>query len=186
MNNTERITRQWYARLRADGFEDIEIPWEGRDPSRWALRSSTPTRHGQLTAERLAEEQAYRSWAETVLQDTDWRGRRIERRIWEFHVEGLTYTEIAQKLKRSGVYRRQVFEVVNRIKAGTKAPQMGRPRIEGGRSSRTAWEFRRRLTDVEAEAVHALARERGCKPHEVLSELLSVLVRQKSGTAAHW
>lgn len=170
------LQREWSRRLRASGFRDLE-------GATGAGLLATDVRSDTARAEDGAATAEYYRRALAFLHDRRRRWGRRERLIWREHAAGRSYTEIAQRLRRRGVYRKLVAHVVPKLRAEMLAPRprRGRPLVPGGRSSRTAWKLQTWLTDAEADALHWVAREMRLTPIQAAREALRVLVSQKGG-----
>lgn len=93
------LQREWYAKLRASGFVDLESGLEdGRLSNRGKLHVvvDTPGEDARL-AQRVEDGAAYTAWAESVLHNAHFPSRET-RECWRLHVEGLSEVEIATAL----------------------------------------------------------------------------------------
>jgi len=168
------LKREWYAKLRASGFQDIETG----DEHDGLLKTDKRFQDGHESADAAQAE--YYRLASSFLYEHRFKTPR-DRRIWEAHAEGVPMREIA---KRCRTYVRLVHATVNTLRAlmlAEPTSRMGRPRVPGGRSSATAWKLQVRLTDHETEALHWLARELGIPAREAARHAIRLLVSQKSG-----
>jgi hypothetical protein len=156
--------REWAARLRATGFRDIEGP---------GGMLATDVRDDTARAEDGMAVGEYYRLALAFLHQRRRRFGRVERKIWALHAAGRSYTQIAAELRSLGVYRRVVAEVVPRLRAemleharvALHTRPRGRPPVPSG-YHRGSYLLQVRLTDAEAEALHAVARRLNCEPHE--------------------
>lgn len=96
----KRLEREWAAKLRADGFVDIEAP-SGMIQS-WDVRSDGNMQDVAALAEDRARGEALRFTTQ------------FERAVWELHVEGLSNRAIAARLC---VYRKLVNQTMWALKA---------------------------------------------------------------------
>lgn len=134
----KKLEREWAAKLRADGFQDIESPSGMLRP--WDERrgiANTPE------AAQLAEERA--------------RGEALrfasvfEEKVWGLHLEGLSNRAIAGKLC---VYRKLVNETLWGLRARLERPGPGRRRDPASMRSE-AMRYELRLTgDVRQVVEH--------------------------------
>lgn len=95
----QRLKEQWYARVRATGFRDIESP-TGIIPR----RSAPAARAGEI-----AHLEAARAFLETHRFASHW-----EKRVWELHADGISNRQIA-RLLRNG--RKRVEAALARLTA---------------------------------------------------------------------
>lgn len=168
------LKREWYARLKASGFEDIETG----DEHDGLLKTDKRFQDGHESVDAAQAE--YYRLASVFLHEHRFANVR-ERRIWEAHAGGIPMREIA---KRCRTYVRLVHATVNTLRAlmlAEPSTRKGRPRVPGGRSSATAWKLQVRLTDAETEALHWLAGELGIPAREAARHAIRLLVSQKSG-----
>lgn len=101
-----RLQRQWYARLRAEGFDDIEY---GREDG--ALKVACRENRG-LDALAYESTVEYFSRAEDFLLHFEWQDEEA-RGVWRLHVEGASLREIAKARARS---LKWAFGAVNALK----------------------------------------------------------------------
>jgi len=170
----ERLRREWYGKLKAAGFEDIETG----DEHNGLLKTDKRFQEGHESADEAQAE--YYRLASVFLHEHRWQLSR-DQRIWAAHAEGVPMREIAKRCK---TYVRLVHATVNRLRAimlATPKTHIGRPKVPGGRSSVTAWKLQVRLTDAETEALHWLAGELGVPAREAARHAIRLLVSQKSG-----
>lgn len=174
MSIPERLRREWYSKLKAAGFQDIETG----DEHSGLLKTDKRFQDGHESADEAQAE--YYRLAGVFLHDHRWQTTR-DRDVWAAHAAGVPMREIA---KRCRTYVRLVHATVGRLRAimlaGTTT-KLGRPKVPGGRSSVTAWKLQVRLTDAETEALHWLAGELGVPAHEAARHAIRLLVSQKSG-----
>lgn len=90
----KRLQAEWYARLRDEGFVDIE---GGKDGFDVLLRRRGPK--GRPSIEREQQEEFFRL-AGLFLHDHEWVDGE-ERRAWELYCDGKTYPQIAETLEVS-------------------------------------------------------------------------------------
>lgn len=112
------LQRQWYRKLEAEGFENIE--YEGGELK--ALPAPGHLRSDSLTPEDYDAHAEYYQRAAVFLRHHRFAAD-LDRDIWRLHSEGGTFRDIAQQL---GTYTRKVNDTVQRLRsimlngAGTK------------------------------------------------------------------
>jgi hypothetical protein len=114
MSSYAELRAEWYARLAADGFQDIEKP-DGTLMDRGRLAYA----RSQSPAVRSARA-AYYSAAAAYLHETPWADL-LERRIWALHAEGETVRAIAEQVGQSKDY------VQRRVTCHRLAMRLNRP-----------------------------------------------------------
>lgn len=174
MSIPERLRREWYGKLKAAGFEDIETG----DEHNGLLKTDKRFQDGHESADEAQAE--YYRLASAFLYDHVFATAK-ERNIWAAHADGVPMRAIA---KRCRTYVRLVHATVNALRSlmlREPAVRLGRPKVPGGRSSVTAWKLQVRLTDAETEALHWLAGELGVPAREAARHAIRLLVSQKSG-----
>lgn len=104
--DVRRLQREWYARLRDDGFDDIEY---GREDG--ALKVACRENRGldALAYESTCE---YFSRAEEFLYRFEWQDDE-QRAVWRLHVEGASLREIAKARSKPLTW---AFGCVNALK----------------------------------------------------------------------
>ncbi len=99
------LTKEWYAKLKAEGFNDIEDVTSAREYIKnWSTRF-----HFQYTPEEFQEKQEYYEIASNFLHSYDFAwipGASLvnwcDREIWRLHVEGVPYRKISEELSKNG------------------------------------------------------------------------------------
>jgi hypothetical protein len=115
------LTREWYAKLKASGFEDIETG----DEHSGLLKTDKRIEEGR--GEEYAASAEYYRRAGVFLHHREWADDR-ERRIWELHSEGMGMNEIARTAKAGNTL---VHATINRLRAEMLSGRQGRkPRNE--------------------------------------------------------
>lgn len=121
--------------LKDSGFVDLEDEHGEMDQSFRALKGHSK----RWDADEIASLADYYRRASQLLHDHPWKSP-VERRIWELHAEGASYTRIWRTVKREietaelpreKMYRRRVHATVTRVRAilmGTPARKRGRPK----------------------------------------------------------
>lgn len=94
MSNLAKLQRQWYARLRDDGFDDVEY---GREDG--PLKVACRENRGIDTLEYEATLE-YFSRASEFLETRHWT-TATEREVWRRHADGASLREIAAAMGRS-------------------------------------------------------------------------------------
>jgi len=113
-----KLEREWAAKLRASGFQDLEGPdRDGPLSNAGKLHAvaETAEEHERL-ASRIADGTAYQDWARSVLHGRRWADK-TDRQIWEMHCDGEGLREIT---KRLGVSWKRATRVIDGAKAGSK------------------------------------------------------------------
>lgn len=94
MKKLKQLQREWYAKLKDSGFDDIE--YEGHSIKEWSSRFQRKTKlQGKDSIEAIEE---YHRLAEHFLNDYDFASE-LEKVIWEYHANGLHHGEISKILK---------------------------------------------------------------------------------------
>ena len=97
LKNKEFLTLQqeWYDKLKAEGFEDIEQP-DGNLKSWHSFYFAL--NHNEVTADSLKE---YFHLATQFMHDNDFKSK-LEQFIWAHHIDGRSVREIALLAKKNG------------------------------------------------------------------------------------
>lgn len=123
--------------LKDSGFEDVETADGG------ILRVSSALHHvhrkRDLDHTNFGDIEEYYRRASHFLWERAWYDD-TERRVWELHADGASYTRIVRTVKREGgrVYRRKVHTLVNTLRAEMLRDELavrrgrGRPRSQDG------------------------------------------------------
>ena len=129
MKALARLQREWDARLKADGFEDLEGHWrDGPLSDRGNLHPVAETREeDERLANRIQDGQAFTSWAEDVLHAHRFSSPE-EREAWRLHASGLSEVAIAAELGHSSrnPVRRHLAAVRARVTKVTKVTKQWR------------------------------------------------------------
>lgn len=108
------LQAQWYAKLAAGGFRDIERGAEGRLPM------ADSTLRVSIRRARNSGRAEYFRRAGHWQHDAVWRSR-LARRIWELHAEGMGYREICRALGPMRLRQpRRVLELLQREQAALR------------------------------------------------------------------
>ena len=105
-----RLQREWYGKLKASGFKDIEYT---RDVDGQAFDCALFADARSMTPEKFLEGEAYWHRARSYL----WEGSfedELERQVWELYCDGETYRSICKKVGRS---LGKVHSVIHTVKA---------------------------------------------------------------------
>lgn len=94
-----KLQREWYAKLRASGFVDLEgATGDGALSDRGNLHPVAETKDEyERLANRAGEGAAYTAYAESVLHNVRFPSREA-REVWRLHAEGQSEIEIATAL----------------------------------------------------------------------------------------
>jgi hypothetical protein len=130
-----RLTREWYARLAAEGFDDLEY---GRENG--PLKVSGGRENRGIDALQLESTREYFSRASEYLEANEWTDATL-RGVWSLHCDGATLREVAKAYGRS---RHWAQDRVDAIKAEMTEWREGHeghasaPRRRWGRQRRSA------------------------------------------------
>lgn len=155
------LEREWAAKLRADGFQDIESP-SGIVQS-WDARSDGNLQDTAALAEDRARGEQLRFEKE------------FDAKVWELHVDGLSNRKIAEKLC---VYRKLVNQTMWRLQAQLERRRPG-PRRNPDAIRHDGVNLTVRLTRDAALAVDHL-RAAGIEPAEVVRAAVLAVARKTS------
>lgn len=165
---------EWYDRLAADGFVDLE---SRRDPN-GPLNGYSGGAPRPGTVEGKAD---YYDAARAAVNDPalPWTGR--EKKVIALHVDGLPYREIR---RRVGCRRSMVETTVAAF-----ARWLARPR-RGGRPNRLGlgrgtWTLIARLSDDETDALYWLAAQLQCTPAQAARAAIRQVVKEARGVNVH-
>jgi hypothetical protein len=105
-------TAKWYAKLKRDGFDDIESDEDN-------LKVWSTIFFKKHSIEQIQAKQAYYQMATNFLNDYKFNNNR-ERIIWEYHANGISLRDIGKVLKKAKIKkatnRTDVWKVVKRLK----------------------------------------------------------------------
>lgn len=101
------LQREWYAKLRASGFEDIETG----DEHSGLLKTDKRIDEGR--GDEYAASAEYYRRAGVFLHQRTWCDE-AERAVWELHADGVGMNEIARRVRRGNTL---VCDTVNRLRA---------------------------------------------------------------------
>lgn len=123
------LQRQWYRRLAAEGFRDIEVSASARDPGA-VLDSGRfvdcgPGGHRPIDPNELAERSEYYARARSIVDKL----HGLERRVFSLHADGVTFREIA---RRTGRRLDWVHTTVSRIRSREGVRDVRHVRDGGG------------------------------------------------------
>ena len=119
-NDLHSLRQEWYDKLKAEGFEDIEDD-KGRLKS-WSSRFA----HDRIM--QLKEDQeAYNDLASRFLREYKFT-KEIDKIIWEYHINGLSVRDITAVLKSTKIktknggfwYKEMVGAVLKRLSEDMK------------------------------------------------------------------
>jgi hypothetical protein len=111
----KRLEAEWNARLRADGFQDIEAP--SGVIERRETKAASPAK-----LRRLAQLEQDREATPRLRFGEPW-----ERKAWELHCDGVSNREIARKMC---LYRKLVNQAFWRLRDQVLRPRRGPKRDE--------------------------------------------------------
>lgn len=154
-----RLRREWAARLKADGFDDIEGVESGM------LRGISLQEVARAPSrEEIDETRSYYSIAAEWLGVRAWPDAR-EQRVWQAHVDGTSLRPVA---KAEGISLKRAWEITARLQDECAAwwrdvteedlerPGRGRPRVENPRrESVRAWVTREERGAIREAAARA-------------------------------
>lgn len=150
-----KLEREWAAKLRASGFQDLEgSDRDGPLSNAGKLHAvaETAEEHERLRA-RIEDGTTYQEWARSVLHATHW-ANATDRRVWEMHCDGEGLREIT---KRLGVSWKRATRIIDGAKAGS----------QGNKGEKRGWQKSR-------SGMRSLVRR--CDP-KILKSLALVLLR---------
>lgn len=112
-NNSEyaKLKALWYKKLKDEGFDDIE-----QDEDNLKSWSAKFVREGS-PLELIESKTAYYQMATNFLNDYDFE-TELEKIIWTYHSEAISYRNIAKLLKESKVIetnRTTIWQIVKRL-----------------------------------------------------------------------
>ncbi len=106
----KKLQKQWYSKLKDDGFQDIEQDEDNL--IQWHSKLFVKTRRDIVTD---SKEEYYRL-AGHFLYDFKFK-TRLEKTIWKYHAEGMSIQKITDLLKDEGykVYRSGIHKILQRL-----------------------------------------------------------------------
>lgn len=108
----EQFRDEWYKKLAKEGFTDIENDEDH-------LKFYTSRFAADFTQETWAAKTAYYQMAENFLNDYKFE-THLERAIWEYHTNALSYRDIAKILKKLRLVKRMnrttIYQIIKRLK----------------------------------------------------------------------
>ncbi len=111
----KKLQEKWYAKLEKSGFEDAEDTKQEHMPLKAWHNSYFFRRYNALTFEaKRAYYDTAATWGAEYIFDS-----KREREIWSLHCEGLSYKEIAKKLK---TYKNLVHLTIARLREACFGP----------------------------------------------------------------
>jgi hypothetical protein len=119
-----KLQREWYAKLKASGFEDIETG----DEHDGLLKTDKRIEEGR--GEEYQASAEYYRCAGVFLHHRHWRDQR-ERLIWELHSEGVGMNEIARRARAGNTL---VHATINRLRDEMLAPGNEGNKARNGRA----------------------------------------------------
>jgi hypothetical protein len=125
------LQREWYAKLKASGFQDIETG----DEHSGLLKTDKRFEAGRGEEYRASAE--YYQRASVLLHHRRWPDAR-ERRIWEMHAEGVGMNEIARAAHAGNTL---VHATINRLRAEMLQGNKGKKSHTVPRNDRTWWRW---------------------------------------------
>lgn len=109
-----RLRREWYGRLRDEGFRDIESILDDGSTAPLIATSIRTDRGSRLVREPDACEATsyYFSRAGAFLASYSF-GSDVDRDVWSLHVEGASFRRIGREL---GIPTKRAFDIVHRLR----------------------------------------------------------------------
>ena len=109
-NEYERERDKWYAKLKKDGFKDIEH-------SEDILTEYSTVFFKNHTVEEIEAKQRYHDMANAFLEHYKFENKR-DRIIWEYHTNGISARDIASLLKKVKIKtnRTTISQTILRLK----------------------------------------------------------------------
>ena len=117
-NQFNKLKAKWYKKLKASGFEDIELRHNNLK-NRESLFSDT------RMISRFQAKQVYYQLATRFLNEYTFKNNR-ERIIWEYHANGISVRNIVKLLKKVRIktYRRAVWVIIDNLRNSMKQKYM--------------------------------------------------------------
>lgn len=112
----ERLRAIWYAKLKKQGFTDIEQDEDN-------LKSWSAKFTSKSFLKNFHTKQAYYHMATSLLNDHKFNNR-LEKTIWEYHANGISVREIVKMLRKAGIpkmSRGPVWETIHKLEGVMKA-----------------------------------------------------------------
>jgi len=115
----EKLRTFWYGVLKANGFTDIE---QDEDTLKeWSSRTMRKNAHENLL-DSWADKLEYYDMATRFLNEYPF-DKELHRVIWNYHVEGISYRNIAKLLRKTKVARMKkdtIWRIVSELKLTMK------------------------------------------------------------------
>ena len=115
----EKLRAFWYGVLKAEGFNDIE---QDEDTLKeWSSRTLRKNQHENLL-DSWADKMEYYNLATRFLNEFPFE-KELYRVIWSYHVEGISYRNIAKILRKAKVARLKkdtIWRIVSELKLTMK------------------------------------------------------------------
>jgi len=107
------LTKLWYAKLKKSGFNDIEN--DKGQLKDWSSRVQRKNEHENLL-DSWPGKIAYYDMATTFLNEHSFENN-LDKVIWEYHTNGISYRDIVKLLKKVKieVYLVKVHKIVRRL-----------------------------------------------------------------------
>jgi DNA-binding CsgD family transcriptional regulator len=100
-----RLRKEWYARLAADGFNDIEITdWASGDSQNFTLGLGNPTQLLRQKGWAASQEYYYQATHYIHVLSSDPSVSERDRRVWALHADGVSMRRIAKEIGISTAY----------------------------------------------------------------------------------
>ncbi len=115
----DALRDRWYKRLADEGFRDIEYSDGSRERGGPYLKDKAPV--------QIEAIEAYYTMARHFLIEHEFN-REIEKTIWAYYSEGLTYRDIAAifvKTKVKGLKKSQIKNIVSALEILMKKKYLG-------------------------------------------------------------
>lgn len=111
----KQLQAKWYAKLKKEGFEDIERAEDLMHPE-YDLKAWHSKRFQiNNTPESFQQRERYYQLAGQFTYDHEF-SEASERQIWQLHAEGLSIREICRRLSKQNLKRDKVFTVLKRLR----------------------------------------------------------------------
>lgn len=102
----------WYAKLKKDGFEDIE---DVNSPHEMLIKWDYMRFQVKYTPQKFIEKQRYYQMAYQFLNQYDFANEQ-EKSIWELHAEGFGCREIAKRISsKKDTVHKIVSKLINKM-----------------------------------------------------------------------
>jgi hypothetical protein len=110
-NEYEKVRDQWYAKLKAEGFQDIETTDD-------RLKTWSTKLFSYHQSDAWEAKQSYYQMAENFLNEYKFDTER-EKTIWSYHSVGISCRDIAKTFRKAGIKglsKSMIFLAIKKLK----------------------------------------------------------------------